>query len=176
MMRRRPARSRLQEPAEMNITAFMNLMVILVPFLLITAVFSRIAILELDLPAAKQNKATPSDRPAQAPEVVLRRDAIEIGMHGEARVRLARGADGYDLARVSALLREIKARRPAGTDITLLLEPDIPYDDLIQVMDAVRVTVVEREGRRSKAELFPDIRIGDAPPSSVQTSARRVNG
>jgi biopolymer transport protein ExbD len=38
------------DTAELNITAFMNLMVILVPFLLITAVFSRLAILELNLP------------------------------------------------------------------------------------------------------------------------------
>ena len=40
-----------KEAVELNITAFMNLMVILVPFLLITAVFSRLTILELNLPA-----------------------------------------------------------------------------------------------------------------------------
>ena len=36
--------------AELNITAFMNLMVVLVPFLLMTAVFSHITILDLNLP------------------------------------------------------------------------------------------------------------------------------
>ena len=45
-------RRRSQDPGDINITAFMNLMVILVPFLLITAVFSRITILELNLPTA----------------------------------------------------------------------------------------------------------------------------
>ncbi|HZD54071.1 MAG TPA: biopolymer transporter ExbD, partial [Woeseiaceae bacterium] len=40
------------ETAELNITVFMNLMVILVPFLLITAVFSRLAVLELNLPGS----------------------------------------------------------------------------------------------------------------------------
>lgn len=44
-------RKRMQETVELNITAFMNLMVILVPFLLITAVFSRMTVLELNLPA-----------------------------------------------------------------------------------------------------------------------------
>lgn len=43
-------RQRHAEVVELNITAFMNLMVILVPFLLITTVFSRMAILELNLP------------------------------------------------------------------------------------------------------------------------------
>ena len=44
-------RNYIQEAKELNITAFMNLMVILVPFLLITAVFSRLTVLELNLPA-----------------------------------------------------------------------------------------------------------------------------
>ena len=50
--RRRGGRRQQQEAAELNITAFMNLMVILVPFLLITAVFSRLAILQLNLPGS----------------------------------------------------------------------------------------------------------------------------
>ena len=41
---------RHKEVVELNITAFMNLMVVLVPFLLITAVFSQVAILDLNLP------------------------------------------------------------------------------------------------------------------------------
>ena len=52
MRRRLRRRTGQHEPGDINITAFMNLMVILVPFLLITAVFSRITILELNLPAA----------------------------------------------------------------------------------------------------------------------------
>ena len=50
--RRRGGRRHNDDTAELNITAFMNLMVILVPFLLITAVFSRLAILELNLPGS----------------------------------------------------------------------------------------------------------------------------
>ena len=49
---RRGGRHHRNDTAELNITAFMNLMVILVPFLLITAVFSRLAILELNLPGS----------------------------------------------------------------------------------------------------------------------------
>ncbi|MCW4212751.1 MAG: biopolymer transporter ExbD, partial [Candidatus Thiodiazotropha lotti] len=40
--------------AELNITAFLNLMVILIPFLLITAAFSRFSIIELYLPPASE--------------------------------------------------------------------------------------------------------------------------
>ncbi len=40
-----------KHPAQLDITAFLNMIVVLVPFLLSTAVFSRLAILELSLPA-----------------------------------------------------------------------------------------------------------------------------
>ena len=49
MWQRRAKRSR-EVNADLNITAFMNLMVVLVPFLLITAVFSQVSILNLNLP------------------------------------------------------------------------------------------------------------------------------
>jgi biopolymer transport protein ExbD len=60
MLRSRRGSRRNVDTAELNITAFMNLMVILVPFLLITAVFSRLAILELNLPGSSTEPAKPS--------------------------------------------------------------------------------------------------------------------
>ena len=45
------------------------------------------------------------------------------------------------------------------------MEPDIEYDNLILVMDAVRSAEVKSEGSLevSKLVLFPNISIGDAP-------------
>jgi len=72
-------------------------------------------------------------------------------------------AQGYDLEALSLKLSEIKSSYPEKTDAAILLESDIPYDTLVQVMDRVRVE--ERiEGRRIlRTDLFPDISIGDAP-------------
>ena len=54
---------------------------------------------------------------------------------------------------------------PDKTDATLLLEPDIPYDVLVAVMDKVRVAeqVDPAANRVLRTDLFPDISIGDAP-------------
>jgi biopolymer transport protein ExbD len=52
MARKHHYRRRHKEPAELDMTTFLNLMVVLVPFLLITAVFSRITIVELSLPSS----------------------------------------------------------------------------------------------------------------------------
>ena len=172
-MRRRWRRAR-KDPGDINITAFMNLMVILVPFLLITAVFSRITILELNLPPASSgepNKQTPE----LALEVVVRQEALEVGdRHGGLIKRLENTAEGYDLAQLSELLRQIKARHPEKLDASVLLEPDIPYDNLVQVMDAVRVAEISQDGETVMTELFPEISIGDAPRKSTVTASRQT--
>lgn len=171
-MIRRSRRYRHHEPVEMNITAFMNLMVILVPFLLITAVFSRIAILELNLPSDDAGQADPDARALQL-EVIIRQDAIEVADRGAALRVIRNGDAGYDFAGLSGLMREIKGRHPDKVDVTLLLEPEIAYDDLVQVMDTVREAQVEQDGRLVRAELFPEISIGDAPARPPVKQAMR---
>ncbi|HHJ12783.1 MAG TPA: biopolymer transporter ExbD [Gammaproteobacteria bacterium] len=172
-MKRRWRKKLVSEPAEVNITAFMNLMVILVPFLLITAVFSRITILELDLPAsATPSQAKKNDQPLQL-EVTLRRNLVEVGDRKRGLLKaFPVVGDGSHLAQVSDLLQQIKARYPDKRDITLLLEADIPYERLVEMMDTLRVVEVEREGEKTMAELFPAISIGDAPPARLTTAQR----
>ena len=172
-MRRRWRRSR-KDLGDINITAFMNLMVILVPFLLITAVFSRITILELNLPPASSGEAN-KQTPELALEVVVRQKALEVGdRHGGLIKRLDNTAEGYDLAQLSELLQQIKARYPEKLDASVLLESDIPYDSLVQVMDAVRVAEVPQNGTTVMTELFPEISIGDAPRNPMVTASRQT--
>ncbi|MGB5305123.1 MAG: biopolymer transporter ExbD [Gammaproteobacteria bacterium] len=159
------------EPADINITAFMNLMVILVPFLLITAVFSRITILELNLPAAA---ATQQQAREQFDlEIIVRAGGIEVGdRQGGLLRRIAVNATGHDYAQLSELLQQIKGRFPEKLDVTLLLEQETPYDTLVQVMDHVRAAKVYQTGSVVTAELFPEISIGDAPHMKVAQRSR----
>jgi len=63
------------------------------------------------------------------------------------------------------MLLRLKAQYPEKEDATVLMEPDIEYDYLIQIMDALRGAEVRVEGREElqKTILFPEISIGDAP-------------
>ncbi len=154
------------ETAELNITAFMNLMVILVPFLLITAVFSRLAILELNLPGSSTEPADPQDQTFQL-EVIVRKDKIEVGDRKQGLLGIYPNLDDgmYDYEALSGKLSELKKRYPTKTDASILLEQDIPYDTLVQVMDRVRISEeTDTEANAIvKSDLFPDISIGDAP-------------
>ena len=165
MIRSRRSGRRNVETAELNITAFMNLMVILVPFLLITAVFSRWAVLELNLPGSSTEPAEPQEQAFQL-EVIIRADKIEVGDRNQGLLGVYPNTnDGYDYEALSGKLSELKKRYPSKTDASILLEQDIEYDTLVQVMDRVRIAerVDDDEQSVKRFDLFPDISIGDAP-------------
>ncbi len=162
---RRGGRHHRNDTAELNITAFMNLMVILVPFLLITAVFSRLTILELNLPGSSSEPVDPQEQTFQL-EIIVRKDKIEVGDRNQGLLGIYPNTDdGYDYEALAVKLSELKERYPTKTDASVLLEQEIAYDTLVQVMDTVRVAqeVDEEEVLVKRTELFPDISIGDAP-------------
>lgn len=184
MARRHHYRRQQKEPPELNITTFLNLMVVLVPFLLITAVFSRITVLELSLPTG-EGSAT-NQKQQLSIEVIVRQKGLEIGngkqvlarfpLLKEAEVEAVVDDEGttdvsklYDLKTLSDYLVKIKGKYPDKTDAIVLMEADIEYRVLIRVMDAVRSTFVRQPGEEGEADvlqqvvLFPDISIGDAP-------------
>jgi biopolymer transport protein ExbD len=165
MARKHHYRRRHREPTELDMTTFLNLMVVLVPFLLITAVFSRITIVELSLPSTSGGPA-PTE-PVMRVEVIVRDAGLEITNGTAVIAALARDEDEeYDLSGLSEYLVALKREYPDKEDASVLLEPEIAYDHLIQVMDVVRSFEMPAEdegGEPLRVALFPDIAIGDAP-------------
>jgi biopolymer transport protein ExbD len=158
------ARRLRKEAAHLEITAFINLIVVLVPFLLSTAVFSRLAIIDLTLPAqnaAALEQAKPDNLQL---EVVVRPEALEVGDRiGGLIQRIPATATGPDLRALSQLIQQIKSRFPDKLEASVLAEPNTSYDTLVQVMDAVRSGHMAQDGKVVRSELFPQISIGDAP-------------
>jgi biopolymer transport protein ExbD len=163
MTRRNHYRKRMVEPPELDITTFLNLMVVLIPFLLISAVFSRVTIMELSVPTSAGG--TVSSTPNFAIEVIVRRAGFEIANGSSVEAAIPKKDDQYDMDMLSKMLIRLKAQYPEKEDATVLMEPDIEYDYLIQIMDAVRGSEIQAEGSEEvqRIVLFPDISIGDAP-------------
>jgi biopolymer transport protein ExbD len=164
MNRRHHYRRHLKEAPDLDMTTFLNLMVVLVPFLLITAVFSRITIIELSLPSAAGGPA--SVKPSFRVEVVVRDAGLEITNGSSVIASLPKAEDEeYDLERLGEMMISLKRDHPSKTDASVLLEPHIEYDHLIQVMDVVRSAANPdaEEGDTRRIALFTDISIGDAP-------------
>ncbi len=153
---------------ELNITAFLNLMVILVPFLLISAVFANVSILELNLPPAQDKSKAKQDKPKKIRnfEIIIRQNEITVAdtLDGALKTFKKKKDGAYDMKGVQDILIKVKKIYPKKQNITILLEPNIPYDALVQAMDAARLVSVVEFAAVVKKELFPQISIGDAPP------------
>jgi len=168
MGRRQQYRKRrgFRENPELDITTFLNLMVVLVPFLLISAVFSRVTILELSVPTGAGGGGV--TKPTYTIEVVVRKAGLELSNGAQVVAALPKIDDKYDFEKLSQMMTRLKKDYPEKEDATVLMEPDIQYDTLIQVMDRIREIevppepdAVDREPQ--KLPLFPLISIGDAP-------------
>ncbi|PKG38781.1 ExbD/TolR family protein [Psychromonas sp. Urea-02u-13] len=152
----------IEQAEELNITAFLNLMVILVPFLLITAVFSRLTVLELNLPALDaQNDA--SEPIKLQLELVIRDKSFDIQDANLGLIkRIERSGSENQWKQFTDAMVAIKVRFPDEMGITLLLEPAIEYKTMIKVMDKVRIAKVVSGFDLETVVLFPNISIGDA--------------
>jgi biopolymer transport protein ExbD len=160
----RKQRIRRKHPAvELNITAFMNLMVVLVPFLLMTAVFTQITILDLNLPPAGSQGKDKEKRPPLEFRVTIRSDELVLSdSRGGLIKRIGKTQNGHNFVLLKETLKTIKARFPDKTNLTILSEAKTPYNDMIRVMDSARSYAALVDGEQVFAELFPDISIGDA--------------
>ena len=146
---------------DLNVVPMIDMMVILVFFLIFTAVFTKTNVLELNLPGA--DSAVPDLPEGLNLEVVIRQDKIEVADRGTGLLKsLPRQGETYDLKGLSDYLQLVKSKYPDKLDATILLEQEIQYDTLVQVMDTVRVFQVP-DSQWAMGELFPDVSVGDAP-------------
>ena len=171
MARRHHYKRRTKPAHELDVTTFLNLMVVLIPFLLITAVFSRMTIVELNLPSSA---AASSADAGFTPEVIVREAGIEISNGKQVIATIPNEGEEFDLATLSDYMVELKQTYPAQDSAAVLMEAQIPYDYLIRVMDTVRsveVPIEKAEGEEfvdgepqvELVALFSDVSVGDAP-------------
>jgi biopolymer transport protein ExbD len=118
--------------------------------------------MELDIPAGNSG---PVNKQMVTIEVIVRKDRLELGNGQGVIARLTNVNSKYDLAKLSDYLQKIKSNYPDKTDATILIEPDIEYDYMIQIMDAVRMAELPQEDSDEllKVALFPNMSLGEAP-------------
>jgi biopolymer transport protein ExbD len=171
-----------RKPGELLLVPLIDIFTVLVTFLLMTAVFSRITIVELDLPSSASAAVS---EPTFRLEVIVREEGFEL-TNGSALIAAIPKLDGeYDLKTLGELALSLKRDYPDAEDASVLLEPNIAYDHLIQVMDAIRTAEVPAAvdptttgleagaaqpeapetaaPKLTRVALFTDIAVGDAP-------------
>ncbi len=159
-MRRKHRRH--QQEADLDITAFMNLMIVLVPILLINMIFAHTTVLELNFPESDAVSAS-QEEPLQLQVVILDTQLIVSDNKGGV-IKQLKGVGGeHDFEMLGKVMQELKSRIPEKKDITIMAEKQTSYQTLVTVMDKVRSYKTVVAGSLVHAELFPEVSIADAP-------------
>jgi biopolymer transport protein ExbD len=175
---------RKRKPAELLLVPMIDIFTVLVTFLLMTAVFSRITIVQLDLPSAAPAKPS---QPTLRLEVIVRKDGLELTNGNKVIAALPNVNGEYDLKALSGLALSLKRDHPDVDNASVLMEQDVKYNNLIHVMDAIRSTEVPNTAaggqtvadrsdsgaqpgvdasghpKLTRVALFTKIAVGDAP-------------
>ncbi len=140
---------------DLNMAPLLSLFVALIPMLLLTAIFQKVGIVNLYLPTLEEallqdNKSDPSQDFTLAVTVTLK----EISLMKDQEVLLTENIEnGMNLNGLIGELVTLKDEFPDKRDAVLLLDGEILYETIIDIMDAVRV--------KDDRELFPDISLAD---------------
>jgi len=161
-----------REAAELDVTPFMNLMIVLVPVLLLSMVFTHTTVIELNFPTGDAASGE-FDPDAVHLEVAVYADRLVVADGRGGTIKNLPMIDGqHNYAELSLVMQELKRRMPEKEDITVLLEEDTEYQTLVSVMDKVRSYPTVQALEVVQGELFPVISLGDTPVSETETVAR----
>jgi len=166
MSRLKKRRSAHLKEAELEVTPFMNMMMLLVCALLASVVFTKITVIDLDFPSG--NGTGEVDPDLVHLEVIVRSDQLVVADGRGGSIKTLPMVNGQqDLKGLSLVLQELKRRMPEKRDIVILLDAETNYQTLVSVMDRVRSYSIVVAMEVVEAELFPVISLGDPPAKAT---------
>lgn len=154
------------DDAELEITSFMNLMIVLVPVLLLSMTFTQVTVLDVKLPELTGGPAVSANAQSEL-EIRITTEGFRIFYPDNVLVKsipLIESADGktYDYEQLSLVVQELKRQLPEKRDALLLSEPSVDYQSLVFTMDALKSYKTVVAASMVEIELFPEISLGDA--------------
>jgi biopolymer transport protein ExbD len=155
----------------LNIVSMIDVFAVLVFFLLVSSSLAaaRLNVINLNLPSPDK-QAVPEQQKLQLTATV-RKGVIEVSDSNGAVRNIVNTPSGYNVQALSDLLVEVKKTKPSEQNITLMMESDVVYDDMIRIMDAIRLTPAEARASGLPRELFPQISVGEAQKRDAGTAA-----
>lgn len=157
------------DDAELDVTAFLNLMIVLVPVLLLSLTFAQITVLEIKLPELTGGSNSSSESQSTL-EVRIEEKGIKVFYPANTMVQnipakaAQDGSKIYDFERLSKVMQALKEREQLKDkkEVVVLSSPKIGYQHLVSTMDAVKSYKKVIVSSLVEIELFPEISLGDA--------------
>ena len=157
-MLRRPSlrKHRIHEDKELQLTALVDIMVTLITFMLVTAVFVKMSSIDLNLAEetkkpskSTQNKSSVPSPPGFRLIISVSEDQIDV-FNDELSLGVFKKDEkgSYNFTELTNVLIQLKKEYPEEKSATILSTPSIHYNILVSTIDAVR-------------EGFPDISLAE---------------
>lgn len=126
--------------APINLTAFIDLMAVVISFLIMTAVWTQIGRLQVSQAGGPSDPTEQQEESKTVPVTLLVTDKalkLSVGQGVPEEFPLVRAGDKkrLDLVKLVAKLKEIKASLPDQSNITLQAEDSVRYEDLVHIID-----------------------------------------
>jgi hypothetical protein len=137
-------------------------MIVLVPVLLMSMTFTKISVMEINLPELGGGNSASSLDQSQL-EVMVRKSGMQVYFPSGSLVKdIPLLVDGQqDFQTLSLVMREIKQRVTDKKDALILLTKDLEYQTLLNTMDTVKSYQTVVVADLAEVELFPQISLGD---------------
>jgi len=157
---------KLVEDADLDVTSFMNLMIVLVPVMLMSMTFTQITVHEIKLPDLSNSIYSADEKPPKL-EVVIAIDGIKVFYPSHTMLQnipLITVDDqmAYDFERLSLVLQQVKLQLHDKKDLLLFSASDVDYQTLISSMDAIKSYKTLVTASVVEIELFPEISLANA--------------
>ena len=126
---------------DVNLTAVMNIFLILIPFLLLTATFVRITVLELTLPSLDRagRQTTRQNSESTVLNILLIKETeLQLNSPGFEFDKINKLDNDYNWPELTSQLQRIKDKFPDSQDIIISPERTIRYETIIAIMDQCR--------------------------------------
>lgn len=124
--------------AQLNMVPFIDLLSVLISFLLMSAVWTQIARIEV-----KQSPNLPSDEPPPEQEeeklnlsVIIKSTGYSVTKKGGQVIKeIEKTGEGYDAEALNEVLKQVVVENPDNEEVTVTSEDSVSYQELITVMD-----------------------------------------
>lgn len=156
-MAHRPSKKRHQLVTDVNLTPLLNVFIIVIPFVLLSAVFVKTSVIDIYLPQEGRRAA---DSPTGVLVIKVTGSGFDVGGIGKAFI--PKQAGDYDFKGLTQEeLMRLKDGFPRSEDAILLFNPDASYEFIVKVMDSAREAVIKEDGKLKRRTLFPLISLGE---------------
>ncbi|MDX9731379.1 MAG: biopolymer transporter ExbD [Bdellovibrionales bacterium] len=141
---------------DMNLVPFIDLMSVLITFLLITAVWSQVSMIQLGSSIYGKKTSDQITPPPPIADIPLRLDVKDFGFRlvvGQDRYTFERKNGEWQVDELGERLAVVRQMYPDKADATITVDNEVPYEKMVMGMDvllgggfsAISIATVESE-------------------------------